>query len=89
MQLWIIRLFFTFTVHNKAEKLRQEQEKQTPAYFSLNPCATYDIIKVIDTVMNMGMKKGVDLTNFDYLIQGTKVQEFFRSGHCGGTGISD
>lgn len=51
-------LFFTFTVHNKAEKLRQEQEKQTPAYFSLNPCATYDIIKIIDTVMNMGRKKG-------------------------------
>jgi hypothetical protein len=24
----------------------------------LNPCATYDIIKPIDTVMNMGRKKG-------------------------------
>ena len=54
MQLWIIRLFFTFTVHNKAEKLRQEQEKQTPAYFSLNPCATYDIIKIIELSYKRG-----------------------------------
>ena len=64
MQLWIIRLFFTFTVHNKAEKLRQEQEKQTPAYFSLNPCASYDIMKPIDTVTNMGRKKGCCFDEF-------------------------
>lgn len=36
----------------------ETRTEQTPAYFSLNPCATYDIIKIIDTVMNMGRKKG-------------------------------
>ncbi len=47
-----------FHCAQQGRKIETRTGKTNSHIFSLNPCATYDIIKIIDTVMNMGRKKG-------------------------------